>query len=75
MPPAPKCTWPHIAPSFINDPDPYVLLAGLWSRLVSSMPYLKGDSPSLLETNVPAITQAYITTRWGAAVPNGQCVG
>jgi hypothetical protein len=27
------------------------------------MPYLKGDSPSLLETNVPAITQAYITTR------------
>jgi len=38
-------------------------LLGLWSRLVSSMPYLKGDSPSLLETNVPAITQAYITTR------------
>lgn len=31
--------------------------------MVSSMPYLKGDSPSLLETNVPAITQAYITTR------------
>jgi len=27
------------------------------------MPYLKGDSPSLLEANVPAITQAYITTR------------
>jgi exportin-7 len=24
-------------------------LLGLWSRLVSSMPYLKGDSPSLLE--------------------------
>lgn len=39
-------------------------LLGLWSRLVSSMPYLKGDSPSLLETNVPAITQAYITSRW-----------
>ncbi|KAL6753879.1 armadillo-type protein [Haematococcus lacustris] len=38
-------------------------LLGLWSRLVSSMPYLKGDSPSLLEANVPAITQAYITSR------------
>jgi hypothetical protein len=32
-------------------------------RLVSSMPYLKGDSPSLLEANVPKITQAYITSR------------
>eukprot|EP00775_Hariotina_reticulata_P008394 gene8394-8578_t len=38
-------------------------LLGLWSRLVSSMPYLKGDSPSLLEANVPQITQAYITSR------------
>jgi hypothetical protein len=38
-------------------------LTGLWSRLVSSMPYLKGDSPALLEANVPAITQAYITSR------------
>ncbi|MEW5298899.1 MAG: hypothetical protein WDW36_001972 [Sanguina aurantia] len=38
-------------------------LLGLWSRLVSSMPYLKGDCPSLLETNVPAITTAYITSR------------
>lgn len=38
-------------------------LLGLWARLVSSMPYLKGDSPSLLETNVPKITQAYITSR------------
>ncbi|KAG2485018.1 hypothetical protein HYH03_016221 [Edaphochlamys debaryana] len=38
-------------------------LLGLWSRLVSSMPYLKGDSPSLLEGNVPAITQAYVTSR------------
>jgi hypothetical protein len=28
------------------------------------MPYLKGDSPSLLEANVPKITQAYITSRY-----------
>jgi len=49
-------------------------LLGLWSRLVSSMPYLKGDSPSLLETNVPAITQAYITSRLesvGLVLQNG----
>ena len=38
-------------------------LLGLWSRLVSSMPYLKGDSPSQLEANVPKITRAYITSR------------
>jgi hypothetical protein len=40
-------------------------LLGLWSRLVSSMPYLKGDSPSLLDTYVPRITESYITSRWG----------
>mmetsp|Transcript_26690 Transcript_26690/g.50766 ORF Transcript_26690/g.50766 Transcript_26690/m.50766 type:complete len:1056 (-) Transcript_26690:229-3396(-) len=38
-------------------------LLGLWSRLVSSMPYLKGDSPSLLEGYVPKITEAYIASR------------
>ena len=38
-------------------------LLGLWSRLVSSMPYLKGDAPSLLEGYVPKITEAYITSR------------
>ena len=38
-------------------------LLGLWSRLVSSVPYLKGDSPSLLESFVPKITEAYITSR------------
>ncbi len=38
-------------------------LLGLWSRLVSSMPYLKGDKPSLLEAQVPRITQAYIESR------------
>ena len=41
-------------------------LLGLWSRLVSSMPYLKGESPSLLETYVPKITEAYLTSRCGA---------
>ena len=33
------------------------------SRLISSMPYLKGDAPSLLDTFVPKITHAYITSR------------
>ena len=40
-------------------------LLGLWSRLVSSLPYLKGEAPSLLETYVPKITQAYLTSRRG----------
>ena len=44
-------------------------LLGLWSRLVSSMPYLKGDSPSLLDTYVPRINQAYITSRRAALSP------
>ncbi|KAI3436525.1 hypothetical protein D9Q98_005942 [Chlorella vulgaris] len=38
-------------------------LLGLWSRLVSSMPYLKGDAPSQLDVYVPKITKAYITSR------------
>ena len=42
-------------------------LLGLWSRLVSSMPYLKGESPSLLETYVPKITEAYLTSRLAQA--------
>lgn len=42
-------------------------LLGLWSRLVSSMPYLKGASPSLLEANVPKIMQAYVSSRRGIA--------
>ncbi|GBG80488.1 hypothetical protein CBR_g30950 [Chara braunii] len=41
-------------------------LLGLWSRLVLSMPYLKSDSPSLLDTCVPKITEAYITSRLDA---------
>lgn len=39
----------------------YIL--GLWSRLVSSMPYLRGNKPSLLDRYVPKITEAYITSR------------
>lgn len=42
-------------------------LLGLWSRLVSSVPYLKGDAPSLLEVHVPRITRAYITSRLDSA--------
>lgn len=38
-------------------------LLGLWSRLVSSMPYLKGDAPSLLDTHVPKIMRAYVASR------------
>ncbi|XP_023537152.1 exportin-7-like isoform X1 [Cucurbita pepo subsp. pepo] len=38
-------------------------LLGLWSRLVSSVPYLKGDTPSLLDEFVPKITEGFITSR------------
>ncbi|KAG7020193.1 Exportin-7 [Cucurbita argyrosperma subsp. argyrosperma] len=38
-------------------------LLGLWSRLVSSVPYLKGDAPSLLDEFVPKITEGFITSR------------
>lgn len=40
----------------------YYLLS-LWSRLVASVPYLKGEAPSLLDAYVPRITETYITTR------------
>ncbi|CAI9102605.1 OLC1v1000900C2 [Oldenlandia corymbosa var. corymbosa] len=41
-------------------------LLGLWSRLVSSVPYLKGDAPSLLDEFVPKITEGFITSRLDA---------
>ncbi|KAJ6838433.1 exportin-7 [Iris pallida] len=41
-------------------------LLGLWSRLVMSVPYLKGDSPSLLEETVPKITEGFITSRFNS---------
>lgn len=39
-------------------------LLGLWSRLVASVPYLKGDAPSLLDEFVPKITESFITSRF-----------
>ncbi|XP_051118324.1 uncharacterized protein LOC127242236 isoform X2 [Andrographis paniculata] len=42
-------------------------LLGLWSRLVSSVPYLKGDAPSLLDEFVPKITEGFITSRLDSA--------
>ncbi|KAK9122587.1 hypothetical protein Sjap_012189 [Stephania japonica] len=39
-------------------------LLGLWSRLVTSVPYLKGDSPSMLDEFVPKITEGFITSRF-----------
>ena len=49
-------------------------LLALWSRLVSSTPYLKEDTPSLLETYVPKIIDAYISSRIQSvpAVQSGQ---
>ncbi|EPS69108.1 hypothetical protein M569_05657, partial [Genlisea aurea] len=42
-------------------------LLGLWSRLVSSVPYIKGDVPSLLDEFVPQIAEGYITSRLDSA--------
>ncbi|KAK4797341.1 hypothetical protein SAY86_029667 [Trapa natans] len=39
-------------------------LLGLWSRLVSSVPYLKADAPSMLDEFVPKITEGFITSRF-----------
>lgn len=39
-------------------------LLGLWSRLVTSVPYLKGDAPSLLDEFVPKITEGFIKSRF-----------
>ncbi|KAK6934030.1 hypothetical protein RJ641_036924, partial [Dillenia turbinata] len=39
-------------------------LLGLWSRLVTSVPYLKGDAPSMLDEFVPKITEGFITSRF-----------
>ncbi|CAL9754211.1 unnamed protein product [Musa acuminata subsp. burmannicoides] len=41
-------------------------LLGLWSRLVTSVPYLKGDTPSLLDETVPKITEGFITSRFSS---------
>ena len=39
-------------------------LLGLWSRLVTSVPYLKADAPSLLDEFVPKISEGFITSRF-----------
>ncbi|XP_008372724.1 uncharacterized protein LOC126629458 isoform X4 [Malus sylvestris] len=41
-------------------------LLGLWSRLVTSVPYLKGDAPSMLDEFVPKITEGFITSRFNS---------
>ncbi|KAH7288361.1 hypothetical protein KP509_31G023600 [Ceratopteris richardii] len=41
-------------------------LLGLWSRLVSSVPFLKINSPTFLDGYVPQITEAYISSRFDA---------
>uniref|UniRef100_A0A0E0MUM9 Importin N-terminal domain-containing protein n=1 Tax=Oryza rufipogon TaxID=4529 RepID=A0A0E0MUM9_ORYRU len=40
----------------------YYLLS-LWSRLVTSVPYLKSDTPSMLDETVPKITEGFIASR------------
>ncbi|KAL3628310.1 hypothetical protein CASFOL_027356 [Castilleja foliolosa] len=50
-----------------NYHDSVYYLLGLWSRLVSSVPYLKGDAPCLLDEFVPKITEGFITSRLDSA--------
>ena len=50
-------------------------LLGLWSRLVSSAAYLKGDAPSLLDTFAPKIIEAYVSSRWGQKCGGAECSG
>ncbi|XP_034692714.1 exportin-7-like isoform X1 [Vitis riparia] len=38
-------------------------LLGLWSRLVTSVPYLKGDTPALLDGYVPKIVEGFVSSR------------
>eukprot|EP00299_Pterocystis_sp_00344_P013655 c6710_g1_i1.p1 GENE.c6710_g1_i1~~c6710_g1_i1.p1 ORF type:complete len:1067 (-),score=281.24 c6710_g1_i1:81-3281(-) len=38
-------------------------LLNLWSRFVASIPYLKGEQMSYLDTYVPRIAEAYISSR------------
>ncbi|XP_062111897.1 uncharacterized protein LOC133823253 isoform X2 [Humulus lupulus] len=40
----------------------YVL--GLWSRLVASIPYFKGDKPNMLDKYVPTIIECFVSTRF-----------
>ncbi|PTQ44855.1 hypothetical protein MARPO_0017s0001 [Marchantia polymorpha] len=47
-------------------------LLGLWSRLVSSVAYLKSDCPSLLDDYVPQITESYIKSRFDSVQNAGR---
>ncbi|KAK2077922.1 hypothetical protein QBZ16_003790 [Prototheca wickerhamii] len=47
--------------------DSAFYLLSLWARLVSSLPYLKGDAPSHLAAFVPRVAEAYVTSRLDAA--------
>lgn len=38
-------------------------LLGFWQRLVGSVPYIRSNEPHLLDTYVPEITKAYVTSR------------
>jgi exportin-7 len=38
-------------------------LLGFWQRLVGSVPYIRSTEPHLLDTYMPEITSAYITSR------------
>jgi len=52
--------------SFINwraTATSHFFLLALWSRLISSQPYLKGDKPSHLGAFVPEVAQAYVRSR------------
>ena len=49
-------------------------LLGLWSRLVSSAAYLKGDAPSLLDNFAPKIIEAYVSSRCASLNPRGSSI-
>lgn len=41
-------------------------LLGLWSRMVQSVPYYKGDAPSHLDAYVPVILKSFVSSRFDA---------
>ncbi|MFS7905419.1 hypothetical protein Hanom_Chr01g00047451 [Helianthus anomalus] len=49
-------------------------LLGLWSRLVTSVPYLKADAPSLLDEFVPKISEGFIISRFDSAPPQDDLI-
>ncbi|XP_044172715.1 exportin-7-like [Acropora millepora] len=44
-------------------PNSLHYLLSLWQRMVASMPYVKNTEPHLLESYVPEVTKAYVTSR------------